>query len=230
MHKTYIGLIAFSLLGTLFSTATKMNPGFIAPLCGVLTLGIGVWCLMEPLAAEFGSSRVWGKVLPVLGIGCFAEFLGVYTGLPFGRYAYTTAWWPTVLLPGGHWFPLLLPFAWLMMAVGGYLLFSQHFSGMIAIGLGAFLVVLIDLPMEWVMVEHLGYWKWTDGSWPIGTVMPGVPLMNSVGWFITAAIAGIMLQRAEVHRATGYFAAKLVLAGHFVLVIGIGLIHSLYSR
>ncbi len=228
--RIYLGLIVFSLLGTLLTAITGLNPGWIKPLAGVLTLGMGVFVLLEPIVAEFRWSKTLQVVLPILGVGAASEICGIYTGYPFGRYEYSQAWWPTITLPDAKFFPLSLPFAWLMMATAGYLLVAQRLSGALAILAGALIVTLVDLPMEWVMVQHLGYWRWTDPNWPIGSIGGGVPLLNSVGWLITGLVAGTMLHRAEFFRVQGERAARVVLLGHLALVLGIGLINSVVPK
>ncbi len=222
--KAYIALVAFSLLGSLASSAFKLDPGWIKPVAGLLTLGFGVIALLEPILRQLGGRETANAVLPVLLVGIGSEICGLYTGLPFGRYQYTSEWWPVVSLPGNQVFPLQLPFAWFMIATAAYLLFVVQLSRPLAIVAASLTATLVDLPMEWVMVRFLGYWTWTDPSWPIGDVGFGVPWMNSVGWLVTTGIAVVLLDRHGVHQVNGVRSSRIVLVGHLALMLGIALI------
>ncbi len=156
--------------------------------------------------ARLAGPKIW----LVVGIGAVAEIVGLYTGIPFGHYDYTSAWWPTVGLPAGERFPLQLPFAWGMIA-GAAALFCWRRPFWIA-GLAA---AIIDLVMEPVMVGKLGYWKWA-GS---GVLPGGAPILNFIGWFaISCCAAWILGTSRERSNEPG-----IVLAGHLVLLIAIAL-------
>ena len=100
------------------------------------------------------------------------EFIGVTTGYPFGHYAYTSAMSPFV----GP-VPVFIPFLWCAL---GY--FSLQATG-ISILSPATLMVLLDLSFDPHFSRTLWHWQST-----IGPLYYGVPVLNFVGWLITATI------------------------------------------
>jgi putative membrane protein len=203
----------------LFSRLSQLDPGPIAPVTALLTLTVG--CV-----AALGSYRCLPALAGVLTLGAASEVCGLYTGFPFGHYAYTDRWWPTLVLLGGHRFPVQLPFAWLLMAGGAFLAMPAKLSLLPRAVLGALLAASLDLVMEPVMVGALGYWRWVEP----GPLPGGAPIANFVGWFGTSLLAGLILgslQPSEDERSAPYQNARLVLAGHLVLTMGIGAIDCL---
>lgn len=230
--KVYLGLVAFSLAGSAVSRLTGLDPGPIAPITAALTLLTGFAAAFAPVWHAIGPGRSLLAGAVVLAVGSASEIVGLYTGLPFGRYAYTDAWFPTVPLPGDHHFPLLLPFAWFLMAGSAYLVVSRFALRNREAGTrpplwvipgGAVLAAALDVPMEPVMTEVLGYWVWVDPTWPIGGPILGTPLMNAVGWVATSLVAGWVLHSVSAYRASAR-EPGVVLVGHMVLVLGMGLI------
>jgi putative membrane protein len=139
------------------------------------------------------------------------------TGLPFGAYRYTNAWWPTIRLGDAGPFPLQLPFAWLLI-VGASFLALRPFTGRWTWVVAALLAAAIDLAMEPVMTGPLGYWRWSE----IGPLPGGAPLANTAGWAAVAMIAGIALETLLPPDRRKSLAPALVLAGHVVLCVGLG--------
>ncbi len=210
--RVFLFLVGFSLAGSALSRLAHLDPGPIVPVTSLLTLGAGVF-------ATFGeyvrlASRPWPRLLVALGLGAAAEVVGLATGFPFGRYAYTRAWWPTVELPVGP-FPLALPFAWLLMAGAAVLSVPRSW---LAPMLGGFLAAVVDLAMEPVMVGPLGYWRWLVP----GPLPGGAPIANFLGWWAIGTLAGLVLtsQTSVVRPAP----PRWVLGGFVVLILGLGLI------
>lgn len=221
--KAYLGLVVFSLAGSLLSKATGLNPGFIAPAAGLLTIVAGVGAVFAG-SFQLESWKKTSLILAFVGlVGVTSEIVGLYTGAVFGPYVYTEKWWPTLALPGGKPFPLLLPFAWMMMAGGAYLAvwrWMPEDKKWLAIPLGAFLAALVDMPMEWAMTGALGYWVWTDP----GPLPGGAPIMNFVGWVGVSALAGLMLFFGRVEDKSRHPEPLIVLVVHLVFTLLIGLI------
>lgn len=227
--------MAFSLTGSAVSRLTGLDPGPIAPVAAALTLLTGFTAAFAPVWQAIGPKRALAAGAVVLAVGSASEITGLYTGLPFGRYAYTDAWFPTVPMPGDHRFPLLLPFAWFLMAGSAYLVVCRWATRRVEPGArpplwvipgGAVLAAVLDVPMEPVMTYVLGYWVWLDPTWPIGGPILGAPLMNAVGWVATSLIAGWVLHAVGAYRASAR-EPGVVLAGHLTLVLGMGLIGSI---
>ncbi|MFZ4509232.1 MAG: carotenoid biosynthesis protein [Fimbriimonas sp.] len=218
--KVYLGLVAFSIAGSALTRATSLDPGLIRPVASVLLLVTGALALMKPMAASVGPGRAGWAVTCVLLVGLLAEVCGIYTGYPFGPYAYTAVWQPVVTLPGEHFFPIPVCLAWFLVAGGSYFLAARLFAGFWAIPLGAVLATLIDLAMEPVMVNQLGYWKWLEP-----TALPGgAAWLNPFGWLLTSWIAGAILHRFGAERTRDSDDSAWVVGGFIVLVGAFALI------
>jgi uncharacterized membrane protein len=139
----------------------------------------------------------------VVGVGAISEILGLYLGIPFGYYSYTQAWTPTLQLPslqpaiadpGKVYFPLQLPFAWLMVVGGAYGSLLNVGSPTKRILYAALTATVIDFLMEEVMVKVFHYWIWNGDK----TQLPGgAPIQNSVGWFVVSITAGLVLSKGK---------------------------------
>lgn len=221
LPTVFLGLVAFSLVGSLFTKITSLDPGPIAPVASILTLIAGVEATFRDYAREVPGA--WVRVLAVFALGASAEIVGLATGFPFGRYVYSDAWWPTVALPSGP-FPLSLPFAWLLMAGTSALSWGSRDSRTPTMPAGAralvggLLAATVDLAMEPVLTGTLGYWRWLER----GPLPGGAPLSNFLGWWATAALAGLLLALgAPVTRSR---APRWVLGGFVALILGLGAI------
>ncbi len=116
-----------------------------------------------------------------------AEALGVHTGVPFGRYAYTSSLGPALL-----GVPLLVPLAWLMMAYPSFVvarLLTRRFVPL----LGAVAMTSWDVFLDPQMVAA-GHWRWADAT-PALPGVPGIPLTNFAGWLVVSAALMALLDR-----------------------------------
>ena len=198
LFVAYVSLIIFSIIGTAASKFLKLDPGPVAPASGFCLILCGA-CIV---GLELGSWQ--GAIAPLL-VGAVSEILGLYTGFPFGRYEYTGTWWPSIPIGGGHLFPLLLPFAWLMTAGGSYLAIRKWISGWGAVFGAAVLAALIDAPMERAMVSVFHYWRWIQP----GPVF-GAPLANTAGWFGVSLIALTIVDRKAVGRESSQYSGRIL--------------------
>ncbi len=217
--RFFLGLVAFSLLGSLFTRLTGLNPGPIAPIASLLTLASGLIAAFGPFLKE--AAKPWRRVLPTLAFGTAAELVGLGTGFPFGQYVYTDRWWPALPLPGLGPFPLLLPFAWLLMAGASVFVASNWLTPMVwpwwrLALLGGLIAAVVDLGMEPVMAGRLGYWRWQE----VGPLPGGAAMANFFGWWAVATIAGGILTFGISSKKNA--AAPWVLGGFVVLVAGLG--------
>lgn len=181
--KLFMGLVLFSIAGSLLSKLTGLDPGPIKPVASLLTILIGVIAL--------STSVRWWQCILVLAIGATSEIIGIYTGYPFGKYQYTQAWWPTIPLPSSQFFPLLLPFAWFLIAGGCAIALKPLGKPMLV--LSPLMATLIDFFMEPVMTRTLGYWRWLEP----GPLPGGAPWLNPIGWFATSFIAAFILKQGK---------------------------------
>jgi putative membrane protein len=215
----YLGLVAFSLAGTVLNKVTGLDPGLIKPIASVLVLVAGLLALVQPLAFSIGVGRAAWAVIAILLVGLVSEVVGIYTGYPFGRYAYTDQWRPVIGLPGGHFLPLPVLLAWFLVAGGSYLFVAHRFAGFWAIPLGAVLAAFIDLAMEPIMVNTLGYWRWLE----VGPLPGGAALLNPLGWLLTSWLAGAILHRCGAEKVSHTPDAGYVLLGFLFLMAGIAI-------
>lgn len=205
--QAYLGLVLFSLLGSVACRLARVEPGLIAPVSAFLTLLVGA-------AAVFSPALDW-RIVAVLVLGTAVEWVGVTTGYPFGRYAYTDQWRPVIAIPGGGWFPLAAPLAWLMMSgASAFTVARYRLPPWLTAPLAGLLAAVTDLVMEPAMVGKLGYWKWLS----TGPLPGGAPILNFAGWFFTATLASAILLPS---RRTSSIDAPVVLGGHVLLVLGI---------
>ncbi|MBN8690870.1 MAG: carotenoid biosynthesis protein [Armatimonadetes bacterium] len=219
--KSFIGLILFSLLGSVLSAFLKLDPGPIKPIASVATLLVGCIALFAPFATDRGFVVAFRAFLALVLLGAAVEICSLYTGYPFGKYIYTHAWVPVVELPREQLFPVLLPVAWAMVTAACYQLCCRFLSGAVAAVSAGFIAVLVDLPMEYTMTKVLGYWHWVEPNFPIGELAFGVPLLNSVGWFLTATAGSFMLGSMRYGEVIAQKNAKLVLGSFLLFVIGL---------
>jgi uncharacterized membrane protein len=204
----YCGLAAFSILGTFFSRKFQIDPGMIAPISGFLFTMTGAMVIALSL-------KDWKPCLLLLVICGLSEVVGLFTGFPFGRYEYTNWWWPTIALSEGHFFPILLPFAWLMIVGGSYLASRNFLDKNWSVLSSALTATMIDAPMELAMTRIFGYWTWKDK----GPVF-GAPTQNSIGWFAVSLVAALILRTFDrdvdpqhAGRVVGIFCFFVAFAG-----------------
>jgi len=224
--KSFVALIAFSLLGSAMSAFFKLDPGPIKPVASIATLLVGCIALFAPFATVRGISIALKSFCALVMLGAAVEICSLYTGFPFGRYVYTAEWQPVIMLPGGHWFPLLLPVAWAMVTAACFQLCCRFLSGPMAAITAGLIAVLVDLPMEWTMTKVLNYWRWTDANFPLGELAFGVPILNSVGWFITATAGCLMLGSMRYGEVLAQKNAKVVLGSFLIFVFGLALLEA----
>lgn len=122
-----------------------------------------------------------------LGFGWGIEVLGLATEFPFGSYAYSADLGMTIA-----GVPVVIPMAWAMMAYP-CLLAAQRLSatGVGTALIGGWLLAAWDLFLDPQMVGE-GYWTWSDDGWSLPGI-PGIPLQNFLGWFLSAIVLMALL-------------------------------------
>jgi putative membrane protein len=171
-------------------------------------------------------------VLIALG-GLMIEALGVRYGLPFGAYRYTD-----VLRPQLFSVPLVMACAWLVL-VAYVKQMTRHFNlhAWAKALLAALWMTAIDLVIDPLAANQLGYWRWTGTG-----AYYGIPASNFAGWFVLSfLIFCIMRQAWKENYWTSVMGLSIVLfftlialAHQLFLAVGIGLmlcaLHVLVSR
>ncbi|HVN11915.1 MAG TPA: carotenoid biosynthesis protein [Kineosporiaceae bacterium] len=163
-------------------------------------------------AAWFGSRAALAVLTGAAGLGLAAEAVGVATGWPFGRYAYTDTLGPRVL-----GVPLVVPLAWTMMAYPALVAARRLVPGVGWSGLrraatvalvGGVTLAAWDLFLDPQMVAA-GHWVWADPS-PSLPGVPTVPLGNTAGWLLVGIVMTALLDRLLDRRAAIPVAAELL--------------------
>lgn len=124
---------------------------------------------------SWGARRAVSATIGVLVFTWLLEIVGSATGVPFGSYEYTTVLQPQLL-----GVPVVVPFAWMAMAVASRevarVLGFRRLATRVAVG--AVALTAWDLFLDPQMVSE-GYWKWAVDGW-----YRGIPLTNYGGWLI----------------------------------------------
>ncbi|MCP5038348.1 MAG: carotenoid biosynthesis protein [Rhodobacteraceae bacterium] len=117
-------------------------------------------------------------------VAWMAESVGISTGLPFGRYQYST-----VMAPFLGQVPITVLFAYAVMGYLSWSLARIYISVLIPDNrtarrwltplFGAAFMVIWDLSMDPLRATFEGRWIWLEGG-----VYFGIPLLNFLGWFL----------------------------------------------
>jgi uncharacterized membrane protein len=123
------------------------------------------------------------------------ERIGTQTGLPFGRYAYTSTLQPQIV----H-VPAIVPLAWFAMGLpareAAHAALGERSTPARRITLGAAALTAWDLFLDPQMVGE-GYWVWARRG-----LYRGIPLGNFAGWFLTSL--GVMAALESLLPPTTY--------------------------
>ena len=184
----WLGGVATAWLG-----AEREDAGALASLF-LLTAGLIV------LLGE-RSLRGARSLLSAALLGLAVEAFGVRFGVPFGRYAYTGALKPQLL-----GVPLVMAPAWMVLvAFGTDAATGLRLRGWKATTLAALVTTATDLVIDPLAANRLGYWRWEEAG-----AYYSIPLVNFVGWFVTA-LAACRLAGARENFPAGFVGAAIVL-------------------
>jgi putative membrane protein len=219
--------LALAFLGFLGSQGLELVQGRRLPF-GEMTVFFTVFVIAHA-CYMLGWRRGLAFFLATAGIGLLFEYVGVKTGVVFGRYAYTgvLGWkifgavaWPIplayfmVLYPATQMANLLLqglpvtarlPWAW----------------SAVAALLAGLIMSAWDLTMDPYMVGQQGAWVWLDGG-----PYFGIPFRNFAGWVLTTFTAGMAYRLIEhriplrPHGRVNRFVVSLPITCYAVLFVG----------
>jgi putative membrane protein len=131
----------------------------------------------EALEARGARGVLAGAVAGAVGFG--AEVVGVATGRPFGRYAYTDRLGSRV-----RGVPLLAAAAWALLARPAWIVAGRLSERpVVRVPLAAGALTAWDVFLDPRMARE-GYW-----TWPGGGAYEGIPASNFAGWLATALAA-----------------------------------------
>lgn len=115
------------------------------------------------------------RLIIVAGFGLLFELCGVRVGLPFGRYAYTGVLQPTVF-----GVPVVMAFAWMVLiAYVQQMLRRLNLQMWFGALVAAAWMTAIDLVIDPLAANQLGYWRWVAGG-----NYYGIPWSNFAGWYV----------------------------------------------
>ena len=128
-----------------------------------------------------------GVLLAAAAIGFVAEVVGVRYGFLFSEYAYTD-----VLQPHLWNVPLVMWSAWMVLvAYTRELYLHTRWPGparLLGAIVGALWMTAIDLVIDPLAANQLGYWRWV-GTGPYY----GIPTHNFLGWFVVSLVIFLLL-------------------------------------
>jgi putative membrane protein len=178
------------------------------------------------IALVTASPANLGGLLAAAGIGFIAEYVGVSYGFLFGRYVYTGTLQPLLL-----GVPLVMACAWMILfAYVKQMLLPFKLSKLTEMTISGVWMVAIDLLIDPLAANRLGYWRWIETG-----AYYGVPARNFLGWFLVSfMIFGIVRQHPQSDlwaRSVGLsillFFTVIALAYQLALAAGVGLVLSL---
>jgi putative membrane protein len=186
-----------------------------------------VFLLLAGLIALVTASPAnLGGLLAAACVGFIAEYVGVSYGFLFGRYVYTGTLQPLLL-----GVPLVMACAWMILfAYVKQMLFPFKLSKLTEMTISGVWMVAIDLLIDPLAANRLGYWRWIETG-----AYYGVPARNFLGWFLVSfMIFGIVRQHPQSDlwaRSVGLsillFFTVIALAYQLALAAGVGLVLAL---
>jgi uncharacterized membrane protein len=215
----FLSVSAASVLGAVLWRVMRWPPGNLGHVAGVAMILSAAAVAAEPWARVTSVRRVLGALLGVYVISAAAEIAGLYGGF-FGRYEYLDNWKPSLTLPGGLVFPVLLPLVWCIILSSALAFTRQRLDQPAAIVAAAVLATLGDLFGEAVLTGPVGFWVWLEP-----TPVFGAPPWNWLGWLITALVGGAWLAvafRGAVPEGQG---PKWMIVATMLGVAAIGITH-----
>jgi uncharacterized membrane protein len=222
--RLYVFLIVFSLAGHALAEWRRLDPGPVAPIAASATLICSLVFLFSETFNE--GAAVWLPPIAIWLVGLLCELIGLRTGWPFGPYRYTGEWKPSVLVPTIGPFPVLLPFAWVLVVCASTFSVQTLSRRTLVCIAAATLATTLDLVMEGVLAGKLQYWKWGSS----GPLPGNSPLSNSISWFALSLFGALLLTAKKVSAATDaesfrrfVWNARVVYVGQLLLMLGLAL-------
>jgi putative membrane protein len=177
MNKERTGILVLVILyavGTISMLVPALRP-LVLPLSGY-NLFFSFLILLN--AYRWNKALLIGSAV-IFILGFFSEWIGVHTGLLFGRY-----WYGMNLGPKLSGVPFIIGINWAMLTIlasGISVKWTKNitFQALIAAGL----MTGIDVLMEPIAIRN-DYWHWHKGV---------IPLYNYLCWFVISFIGNLVL-------------------------------------
>ncbi len=218
----YVVLVLGALIHILgrFATTMLQIAGWMLIALAIWLAGELIWWIKSNSGNHTGhrddQRRFFVWSLTVVTLTWFLEWLGVHTGVIFGRYQYHAALQPQI---GGV--PLAIGFSWLTLLLSASALerrlpFRRYIDAVFPRSLRiAILLLVFDFVMEPSAVK-LGYWRWQGGI---------VPWENYLTWFGIGWTLAYVTLRLELWRksfpqiAPHFYLAQMVYFGLVYLAV-----------
>jgi len=174
----------------------------------IATVYFGAAAMFVHARLAFGWKYIRRYSLITLPFAFFIEFIGLNTGWPFGTYSYDPSLGPQII-----GIPIVVPFAWAMMA-HPLLIVARRMSKKWTFLYGGFALMAWDLFLDPQMVGA-GRWKWevTGSHVPF---QPEIPLSNMFGWLLAGialmAILNMSLPKEQRKYGSSLIAVDIFLA------------------
>jgi len=189
-HKVFLGLILFLFPFSLLFVVTGLLPSQFSWIASLMIAFSAAATLVSEMRSRAALSAAAQCAL-LSGILLCVEYVGVTTGVPFGRYTYTDALGFRI-----SGVPLAIPLAWYTTVVNSWRLSrgilerdDRAPAWMVAL-LAAALTVALDLVLEPMASSITMYWVWSDGL---------IPVQNYLSWGVFSMIASFGLSVADRH-------------------------------
>jgi uncharacterized membrane protein len=132
------------------------------------------------------ARRDWLSLILAATLGFAAEIHGVKYGVIFSPYVYTA-----VLQPQIAGMPLVMFSAWLvLLAYVRRILAPWRVAGWLEVILSSTWMTAIDLVIDPLAANQLGYWRWAQSGWYYG-----IPLHNFAGWFVVSVLIFTLIRQ-----------------------------------
>jgi uncharacterized membrane protein len=177
--------LVLAVLTVLLETAYPLVTGSGRDLLSVLTVVAFFTATCSHALATRGPAWTLRFLALTLAVALLAETVGVRTGWPFGRYAYSgSLGWQLLDVP------VVVPLAWAMFAYPCLLAGRRLGHPVVA---GAWALASWDLFLDPQMVAA-GHWRWLDVQATVPGI-PAVPVSNFLGWAGVALVLLALLSR-----------------------------------
>jgi len=200
---TILILCVYYLVGLMGLSINKTQPLFQALVPFTLLFSLYFLWLFH----EKADLRIYLTGLVIYLIGYTIESIGVNSGAIFGDYVYGKTLgiklWNTPLMIGINWL-LLIYSCWALTGI---------FTGnrLLRYLFGSALMVLYDIALEPVAIR-LDMWNWYGEA---------VPMQNYTGWFLTAMILLIILDRSVGNIKNKIAPALFIIQFMFFIILNI---------
>jgi putative membrane protein len=169
----------------------------------------------------FGGRYALTYLAISLSFGFFIELIGVETGWPFGVYEYDPSLGPQLISV-----PLVVPFAWIMMAHSVFIAARRVAPNFVFL-VGGYGLMAWDLFLDPQMVSA-GRWSWEISGRSV-PFQPEIPLSNTFGWLLTGmglmALLNIFLPKERRSLGSSRAVPEFFLAWSWIGGVVINIFH-----